>query len=190
METTEKLVPLTQKDIDSLKAEKSGRIGCLLLVLVTIAIATALLYFVMNDMIFSGRFNLYDGRITFTPGAFAIPIGVFLGVVALVMHKRRRGRTSKDIDVGMKKVVTAQVLKRFKGDLDPKRRTNFANTTAYMVGIGGMLYDVTEEEYQNYQEGMWVEVHSAPHSGEFLGIYDPRDGKLLTEMLYEPPEAM
>lgn len=88
-----------------------------------------------------------------------------------------------DIRRGVKKVVASQVARQFKHELDPSRRTKFANTTAYLIDIDGKQYDVNEEDYPKYSEGMPVEVHTAIHSGEFLGIYDPRDGKLLTEEL-------
>lgn len=181
MTKTEKLIPLTPRDIEKLKGRKSGGAGCFLIVAIVIIGTTALLYFLAND-IYGGSFN-FDGLPVLPVGVVVLPFGLAFIVLAYFIMRRYAGKANKDITEGTKKVVTAQVLKKFTENLDPSNRTNFAIKTAYMVDIDGIAYDVKEEEYQKYEVGMWVEVHKGSYSSEFLGIYDHSNGKLLTEEL-------
>ena len=181
MTKTEKLIPLTTQDIEKLKARKGGGRGCFLIVVIATVIISVFLYFLVSD-IFGGSFFSYNG-ILIRDGILVVPFSLAFIALAYFIQRGYSGTASKDVQEGKKKVVTAQVLSQFTEDLDPSRSTSFANTTAYIIDIDGVHYDVKEADYRKFNVGMWVEVHTAPHSGEFLGIYEPGTGRLLADEL-------
>jgi hypothetical protein len=174
MEKTEKLVPLSAEEFEKLKEGKTGCTGCFVIVIVLTALTSALLFFFLSD----------GFRHLFSPPALIVPL-LAAGLLALAYFIRRRDkiRTDHDLRAGRKRVVTAEVINQFIQSSEGTRHSNHAVTMTYVVNIGGKQYKVSEEDYYKYREGMRVEVHTAPHSEIFFGIYDASDGKLLTAEL-------
>jgi hypothetical protein len=178
---TEKLISLTNQDIEKLKARKTGGIGCFLIVLIAILLISVFLYFLLRD-IFGDVWGL--GPVDLPSEIIVFPISLAVIALAFFIMRGYSGKAKKDIRGGMKRVVTTQVLKQYIENLDPSGRSKFANTTAFIVDIDGTGYDMSEEDYRKFNVDMWVDVHTAPLSKEFLGIYEHATGKVITEELF------
>lgn len=172
MEKTEKLVPLSPEEREKVKGGKTGCTGCFVIVIILLLIVSAVLFIVAADMLNSWLL-----------GSFVPLIGAALIALAYFIQKRDKLKADRDLIAGQKRILTAQVINQFIKSREGTRHSNHAVTMKYIVNIGGKQYEVSEEDYYKYKEGMWVEVHTAPNSETFFGIYDASDGKLLTEEL-------
>lgn len=173
MEQSETRTTLSAEEFEKLKSGKTGCTGCFVIVIVLIVSLAALLYFLLSD----------GFRLLFNPVALLAPVaGIAIIALAYVIQRRDKLKTEHDLRVGQKRVVTAQVINQFTRSRENPNK-NFAVTMTYIVNIGGKQYEVSEEDYYKYKEGMWVEVHTAPSSDTFFGIYDAQTKELLTEEL-------
>lgn len=184
---TKTQVPLTTQDYETLKAVKGGGLGCFMIFVVLCLVISTLLYLLITDE--GGSLRLANRLVEIGLGIIVVPFSLVLILVAFLIFRRYRGKASRDIRLGKKNVVTSQVVRQFKHELDPDRRTKFANTTAHLIEVAGIQYDLKEEDYAKFAAGMEVEVHTAINSGEFLGIYDPRNQQLLCNDILDSAPA-
>jgi len=171
MEKTERLVPLSPEEFEKLKGGKTGSTGCFVIFVILTLIISPIIFFVVASM------DAFLGRVA----AFIVPV-VALALIALAYFLQRSDKlkTERDLQAGQKRIVTAPVTNQFTRSSEGSQNSNYSVSMSYYVNIAGKEYKVSEEEYYKYKEGMIVEVHTAPNSNTFYGIYDASDGKLLT----------
>lgn len=173
MANSERLISLSPEEIEKVKGGKTGCTGCFVIVVVLTIIGAGLSFF-----IFGGPVNLGYAPFYLTP---VIAAGII--VLAYFIAKSNKRKAERDLSAGQKKVLTGPVTKQYMKSWETSRRRGSSVTLMYYIDIGGKSYRLSEGDYYKYKEGMMVEVHTAPNSETFLGIYDASDGKLLTSDL-------
>jgi hypothetical protein len=154
-EYSEKLIPLTQEEIELLKKKRwQSALGVLAFSVVWYGV----LYFIA------------DGA---PDGFFTIFIGIF-ALAPLVILCMILWNSKRDIDFGQKQLI--------RGRLDSKReetRTsgtgkNRSTSTHYYFALSGKEIPVQQNHYSEFQTGDIIEIEKMPKSGDILKMRELR----------------
>ena len=165
MQDIDELVPLTEKDIEVLKARQyTGTWGC------------AVICFIVAVVLCLAAYQFFwNSYMALVPMAIISLLIVWTGIGFLKMKRTENTKVTRDLDEGVKRRIVAPIeekevidVTRYPHPLNIKKQIIKADQELkfkYFMTVRGFKFPLTEEDYlTGARKGELVEFHVAPHS--------------------------
>ena len=165
MNATDELVPLTEKEIEILKARQyTGTWGCAVICFIVAVVVCLIAY----------QF-FWNSYLALVPLAIISLLIVWTGIGFLKQKRTENPKVTRDLEDGMKRRIVAPIeekeivdVTRYPHPLNIKKQIIKADQELkfkYFMTVKGFRFPLTEEEYlTGAQKGDLVEFHVAPNS--------------------------
>lgn len=158
---SETISPLTEQDINVLKADKSGILAIVVLFSIGLLVALVIFYFVYTQAQDALQIQIFAVFGVFALGLYLIV--AFFGIL-------RMSKINREIKAGIKKTKTV-VLEDYEAltsSASTLRHT--ANPTSFYFKASGETYKVSRNQYYNFLNGDSIKITFSPILKIVLGI--------------------